>query len=74
MKYSFTIDQVWLKFVFDLLSDRSLDLKDIHEELKKMGANIPLGELRSILSSLYFLGILDRRKSHKNSYKYKIKN
>ena len=56
------------------LQSRSMSLQDVQDFLKEKGIEIEAGELRAILSGLFYLGLVERRKTHKNSYKYKIKN
>ncbi len=72
MKRSFTIDKECVAYIIGGLESRSMSLLDIQIYLASKKINISIGELRSILSGLYFLGIIDRHKTRKKSYKYQI--
>ena len=72
MKRSFTIDKECVAYIIGGLESRSMSLLDIQIYLASKQINISIGELRSILSGLYFLGIIDRHKTRKKSYKYQI--
>ena len=73
MKHTFIINGEWVTSLLDLLEDQYMTLNDIQERLREIGIEISIGEIRTILSAFYLLGILDRYKTRQKAYKYKIK-
>ena len=72
MKRSYTIKRECVAKIIGGLETRSMSLQDIEDYLTENDIIISPGELRSILSGLYFLGLIDRHKTRKKSYKYQI--
>lgn len=72
MKRTWIIREEWIKCVIDILGEESFTLTEIKEELEYMGIEIGIGEIRTILSAFYVLGIVSRKKTYKKNFKYTL--
>ncbi len=72
MKRTFVIDRECAAYIFGALETQYMTLQEIQLYLSERNISMSIGELRSILSGLYFLGLIDRRKTRKKNYKYQI--
>ncbi len=72
MKRTWIIREEWIECVIDILDEESFTLSEIKEELEYMGIEIGIGEIRTILSAFYVLGIVSRKKTYKKNYKYTL--
>jgi hypothetical protein len=72
MKRSFYINRECVAYIIGGLESQSMSLGEIQEYLEQKSIKISLGELRSIISGLYFIGLIERRKTRKKSFKYQI--
>lgn len=72
MKRSFTVKRECVAYIIGGLQYSSMTLMDIAEYLEEQGITLSPGELKSIVTGLYYLGLIDRHKTRKKSYKYQI--
>ena len=72
MKRTWVINEEWIECVIDILSNESVTLSEIKEELVGLGLDIGIGEIRTIMSSFYLLGIVTRKRTYKKNYKYTL--
>ncbi len=72
MRRTYEIRSEWLERLLSELEERSMTLQEIHDLLAENQYEIPIGELRSILSAFSFLGLIKRKKTWKKNYRYQI--
>ncbi len=72
MKRTWVIREEWIECVIDILEEDSFTLTEIKEELEYIGLEIGIGEIRTILSAFYVLGIVTRKRTYKKNYKYTL--
>ena len=72
MKRSWVIREEWIECVIDILEEDSATLGEIKAQLEYIGLKIGIGEIRTILSAFYVLGIVTRKRTYKKNYKYAL--
>jgi hypothetical protein len=72
MKRSWVIKEGWIESIIDILEEDSSTLTEIKDQLEYIGLHIGIGEIRTILSAFYVMGIVSRKKTYKKNYKYTL--
>ena len=72
MKRSWVIKEEWIECVIDILEEDSATLTEIKEQLDYIDLHIGIGEIRTILSAFFVLGIVSRKRTYKKNYKYTL--
>ncbi len=72
MKKTFYIKNECVAYILYGLSTRTMTLKQINSYLSDNNIKIPIGQLRAILTTLNFLGLVTRKITYKKHFKYSL--